>query len=130
METGNLIMTLLYLLIALQLKHFIIDFPLQTKYQWSNKGTYGHLGGILHAFLHGLGTTGVLCYFTGSLEMAVLLGFLDMVIHYHIDWAKMRLNAKMSWGPTTHPEFWVLLGLDQLLHQLTYIGIVFALMFD
>lgn len=37
-------------------KHFIIDFPLQTKYQWSNKGIYGHPGGILHAGLHGIGT--------------------------------------------------------------------------
>jgi hypothetical protein len=123
-------MSLFYLLIALQLKHFIIDFPLQTKYQWSNKGKYGHLGGILHAALHGLGTFGILWYFTDGVVMAALLGFLDMVIHYHIDWAKVRLNAKMGWGPTTHPQFWVLLGLDQLLHQLTYIAIVFALTFD
>jgi hypothetical protein len=33
----------------------------------------------------------------------------------------------LGWGPTTHPEFWVLLGLDQLLHQLTYVGMIFAL---
>jgi hypothetical protein len=117
-------MSLFYLLIALQLKHFIIDFPLQTKYQWSNKGTYGHLGGILHAALHGLGTFGILWYFTDGVVMAALLGFLDMVIHYHIDWAKMNLNKKLGWGPNTHEQFWWLLGLDQFLHAMTYVGLV------
>ena len=51
-------------------------------------------------------------------------GLIDMFIHYHIDWAKMNLNAKLGWGPTTHEQFWWLLGLDQFLHSLTYIGIV------
>jgi hypothetical protein len=128
MGTGNL-MTLFYLLIALQLKHFIIDFPLQTRYQWSNKGTYGHPGGILHAALHGLGTGAILLYFTGNGSLAVLLAALDTIVHYHIDWAKMRINARMGWTPA-NPNFWVLLGLDQFLHQLTYILIVFTLMFD
>ena len=120
-------MTLFYLLIALQLKHFIVDFPLQTKYQWSNKGTYGHLGGVLHAALHGLGTFTVLFLFTDELSLAWYIALADMFIHYHIDWAKMNINKRLGWGPTTHPEFWVLLGLDQLLHQLTYVGMIFAL---
>ena len=122
-------MTLFYLLIALQLKHFIIDFPLQTRYQWSNKGTYGHPGGILHAALHGLGTGAILFYFTGNSSLAMLLASLDMIVHYHIDWAKMQINARMGWTPA-NSNFWVLLGLDQFLHQLTYIAIVFTLMFD
>jgi hypothetical protein len=120
-------MTLFYLLIALQLKHFIVDFPLQTKYQWSNKGTYGHLGGVLHAALHGLGTFTVLFLFIDDLTLAWYIALADMFIHYHIDWAKMNINKRLGWGPTTHPEFWVLLGLDQLLHQLTYIAMIFAL---
>lgn len=120
-------MTLFYLLIALQLKHFIVDFPLQTKYQWSNKGTYGHLGGVLHAALHGLGTFTVLFCFIEDFSLAWYIALADMFIHYHIDWAKMNINKKLGWGPTTHPEFWVLLGLDQLLHQLTYVGMIFAL---
>jgi hypothetical protein len=122
-------MTLFYLLIALQLKHFIIDFPLQTKYQWSNKGTYGHPGGILHAALHGLSTGIILFYFTGNGSLAMLLAALDMIVHYHIDWAKMQLNSRMKLTPADQ-NFWILLGLDQFLHQLTYILIVFTLMFD
>ena len=122
-------MTLFYLLIALQLKHFIIDFPLQTRYQWANKGTYGHPGGVLHAVLHGLATGLILLYFTGNGSIAALLAALDTILHYHIDWAKMQINARMKWTPADS-NFWVLLGLDQLLHQLTYILIVFTLMFD
>ena len=119
--------TLLLILVALQVKHFVVDFPLQTRYQWSNKGTWGHPGGILHAGLHAIGTGGVIWFFTRDLPTAAILAAVDMVVHYHIDWAKMRLNHAMGWAPTTHPQFWVLLGLDQFLHQLTYAGFLFWL---
>lgn len=38
------------LLFWLFTKHFIVDFPLQAfPYQYQNKGTYGHPGGLLHS---------------------------------------------------------------------------------
>lgn len=114
----------LILITLLFTKHFIVDFPLQTRYQWSNKGTYGHGGGILHAWLHGMGT--LLCFYWFAPVAAWYLALADMVIHYHIDWAKMNLNAKLGWGPTTHEQFWWLLGLDQFLHALTYIMFVYT----
>ena len=49
-------------MVLLQMKHFAVDFLLQTRYQWENKGTYLHPGGLLHAGLHGLGTLAV-CVF-------------------------------------------------------------------
>lgn len=113
---------MIYLLLALTIKHFIIDFPLQPKYMYSNKGTYGHFGGLLHAGLHGVGT--FICLYIVAQEHAFLLAFIDFIVHYHIDWAKMNLNKKLGWGPNTHEEFWWLLGLDQLFHSLTYIAIV------
>jgi len=113
----------LWIILGLFTKHFIVDFPLQVRYQWSNKGTYGHPGGALHALLHCIGTFLVLVLFT-PVHTAILLAFADGVIHYHIDWAKMNLNKKLGWGPTTHEEFWWLLGLDQFLHALTYIAVV------
>lgn len=112
----------LILVLALFAKHFIIDFPLQNKYQWSNKGTYGHPGGLLHSALHGFGT--MLVFNFVAPVAALYLGLMDFVLHYHIDWAKMNLNSKMGWGPTTHEMFWWLLGLDQFLHALTYICLV------
>jgi len=114
---------LIWLMICLTIKHFIVDFPLQNKYQWSNKGTYGHKGGILHSLLHGYFTLGILMFFV-SWPLAIQLAWLDALLHYHIDWAKMNLNAKLNWKPNTHEEFWWLLGLDQFLHYLTYIAII------
>ena len=106
-------------------KHFVIDFPLQPKYQYSNKGTYGHPGGLLHAALHLMGTFMCFALYT---KYAILYGLLDAVIHYHIDWAKVNITKKTGWGPTTHEEFWWLMGLDQFLHALTYIGLVSILL--
>ena len=110
------------LLTLLSLKHFIVDFPLQTPYQWMNKGTYGHFGGIIHSAFHGLATA--LCIWWYAPLACIWLGLIDAVLHYHIDWAKMNINAKYQWKADTHPQFWTLLGLDQLLHMLTYIMIV------
>lgn len=112
----------LWLIFALFTKHLIVDFPLQTRLQWSNKGTYGHPGGILHSFLHGLGT--YLCFVWYAPVIAIYFFLVDMFVHYHIDWAKMNLNKKLGWGPNTHEQFWWLLGVDQYLHALTYIGLV------
>lgn len=113
--------TVLILLSLFVVKHFIVDFLLQKKYQYSNKGIYGHPGGILHAGLHGIGTWLCLVFFT---PIALGLALLDFAAHYHIDWAKTNINQHMGWGPNTHEEFWYLLGLDQFLHYLTYVGLV------
>lgn len=122
-------MTLLFLLFfSLFTKHFIVDFPLQGPYQYKNKGTYGHPGGILHSAFHGITTflifvIAALCISVNPV-IAAYLAFADFFIHYHIDWAKMSLNKKLGWGPTTHEQFWWLLGVDQYLHTLTYLGLV------
>jgi hypothetical protein len=113
---------LLILILLLFSKHFLVDFPLQTKFQYSNKGTYGHPGGILHASLHGLGT--FICIYWYAPIAAIYLALADMFVHYHIDWAKMKLNSKLGWSPTTHEQFWWLLGLDQYLHAVTYVAFV------
>ena len=110
------------LLSFLFIKHFVVDFPLQKPYQYLNKGTYGHFGGILHSSLHGLGTA-LVFWFVAPLS-CIWLGLMDALIHYHIDWAKVKINKQCGWGPTTHEEFWWLLGADQLLHALTYLWLV------
>ena len=109
------------LILLLFSKHFVVDFPLQVKYQWANKGTYGHLGGILHAGLHGIGTFFCLIYF--GIDIALMGGYIDALLHYHIDWAKMNINHYFDLNPSNSEKFWWLLGFDQYLHSLTYIGI-------
>ncbi len=116
----------LLLILLLFTKHFIVDFPLQTKFQWSNKGTYGHPGGLLHSGLHGV-ATGLIFLALINWPTAVIAGAVDLFVHYHIDWVKMNLNARLGYGPTTHEQFWWLLGLDQYLHALTYVGLIYFL---
>ncbi len=116
-------MLILLMLIAFQIKHLIIDFVLQIPYHYLNKGAYGHFGGIEHALMHGIGTCIVLVFFTNPL-LALGLALIDMVVHYHIDWAKMNINRIMNWMPNTSEYFWWLLGADQFLHQATYLALV------
>ena len=107
-------------------KHFICDFPLQVPYQWKNKGTYGHLGGLIHAFLHAIGT--FICIVGFFPRDALRLALIDMVLHYHIDYVKMNANERMGWNESHH-QFWVLIGLDQYLHALTYVLLMSQVMY-
>lgn len=112
-------------LLGLFIKHFICDFPLQMfPWLYQNKGRYLHPGGIVHAALHGVGTFIVLSFFIG-INTALFYAMVDMLVHYHLDWAKMSLSNHYDLKPDNSEWFWLLLGLDQLLHHLTYFAIVY-----
>jgi len=111
-------------LFLLFLKHFICDFPLQANpWIYRNKGTYMHPGGIVHAGLHALGTLLVLAPFIGSIS--IMYAAIDMLVHYHIDWAKMNISKRYDLQPNNSERFWILLGFDQWLHNVTYFIIVY-----
>jgi hypothetical protein len=112
----------MWLLFLLFTKHLLLDFVYQPPYQWQNKGTYGHLGGIVHSGQHAVATFLILSFFTSYLT-AFWVSVLEFIVHYHMDWFKMFYNKKKGWGPTTHNQFWVLTGIDQWVHSLTYLGI-------
>lgn len=108
----------------LMLKHTAADFFLQTPYQYCNKGIYGHPGGLLHAGIHVALTPLVyLIIAPASLLLAAAIALGEFVLHYHIDWVKEQLTRANNWTPQ-RPGFWHALGLDQLLHGLTYLAIV------
>ena len=117
----------LFILLSLAVKHFLADYPLQRPYQYKNKGTYLHPGGLLHAGLHGVGTWIALAWFV-TLKVAVTMAIIDFIVHYRFDWAKMKLNTKLGYDPLTHDKFWWLFGLRQLLHTLTYITFIWYLL--
>jgi hypothetical protein len=116
-----MVATVLLIMSLLILKHFVCDFWLQFSYMIDEKGTYGAEGGRHHALMHTAGTFLVLAVTIPSIEAAVAIGFLDGFIHYHIDWAKMKLSQHLT--PADN-EFWWFIGADQMLHYLTYIGII------
>jgi hypothetical protein len=116
----------LLLLVLLQIKHWYIDFVNQSMEEVEHKGIYWDWLGMKHSVKQGLGTVACLLLITGweYLPFCLILGTLDAILHYNIDW------AKMNWGnrDIQTPAFWAHLGLDQMLHQLTYIGIAWAMM--
>lgn len=123
----------LLLLTLFIIKHFVCDFLFQTTWMATNKGTYGHLGGLAHVGVHMFGTFFVLVSFIQTTLLFLGPGpflaviIIEAFIHYHTDWFKMWLNKKKNWKPHTSPEFWISLGIDQLIHYLNYVGIVWYL---
>jgi hypothetical protein len=113
-----------WLLITLGLlfiKHWYVDFVIQTDAEVKHKGIYGHLTGIQHSFKHTVAS--ILVFFLAGLEpqWVVFFALLDGVLHYHIDWAKMNYGNR----DITTPQFWNHLGLDQLAHSICYLFIVY-----
>lgn len=114
----------LFLLILFQIKHWLVDFAFQTRDELDNKGKYGKWLGIKHSLKHGIGTFFIIWAITGwnFLFISLLIGFFDLVVHYHIDWIKTNYSNK----DISNPKYWNHLGLDQMAHQLTYIIITGA----
>jgi uncharacterized membrane protein YesL len=114
-------------------KHFVMDFPLQTQYQCQNKGKFGHPGGLLHSALHVVGTWIVILLALHWLNLTLieffLIGLVEFVVHYIIDWTKMNVNNYYKLTPS-QDKYWSLLGLDQYLHSITYILITFYLLYN
>jgi|SRR5579871_1110346 len=123
MPTGFLVV--LTALALFQLKHFICDFALQTSRQIQAKGSYGALPGLEHAGLHALLSLPALLVLTRApfLLAALILG--EFVIHYHVDWSKARIDRARRLNDTS-TAYWVVFGIDQLVHQMTYLALVVA----
>lgn len=112
-------------LLILVIKHFVVDFVLQPKWMWANKGTYGHEGGLAHSILHAVASFGCIAVcLQDNIQLVFAACAVEFLLHYHIDWAKMNINSKMGWTAQENPQFWMLLGLDQLAHYLTYVWMI------
>ncbi len=108
-------------------KHAVADFFLQTPYQYKNKGTYGHPGGLLHCAIHLVLTAPVFLIVVPSgalLATAILVG--EFIVHYHVDWSKEALVKRNAWT-AGKAAFWLATGVHQLAHGLTYVVIVWVL---
>lgn len=125
-------LAVLFVLVALFIKHFVVDFLLQPAYMYKNKGTLNHPGGWIHAGLHGFATMAILAITNAfvplSLPLAMISMIMEIFVHYAMDYTKVNVCKKNGYTPTTHKEWFTWLGLDQTVHSLTYIAIV-AIMF-
>ena len=110
------------LLALLFIKHCICDFVLQTPWQIKQKGIYGAPGGIVHSGIHIAGTLLVLLVVMPPLSVIVTVLVAEFLVHYHIDWGKEQAVRRFNWRDGA--RFWNAIGIDQLLHNLTYLGIL------
>lgn len=111
-------MDILFLILLFTVKHFIVDFVLQTQEEVEHKGTYLDWRGVKHSIKHGVGTLLVMLFIGASFEFSWTYCAADVLIHYHIDWAKMNMSKNLT---PADRAFWAWLGFDQALHHLTYI---------
>lgn len=114
----------LYLFIGLLFKHLVADYYTQYHWMMKGKGTYGAFGGIAHAGWHGILTMAVLNSLSINLWWSLLMGLLDFVIHYHIDYVKTNLWKSKAYTPADQ-MFWAIHGTDQFLHLMTYVLILY-----
>jgi len=120
----------LLLLLLLQLKHFVCDFVTQTPYQMRYKGIYGHPGGLVHAGLHVIGSAIVVVALNVAMPLSMPVMLLvallaaEFVLHYHIDWGKEQVIKPFV--EEQGAAYWAIFGLDQFLHQATYVAIAYV----
>ncbi|PZR00187.1 MAG: DUF3307 domain-containing protein [Cereibacter sphaeroides] len=111
----------LLLILLLQLKHVIADFFLQNSYMIENRRYYGHPGGLLHVAIHLVGSLiALLIMGTAALTILAMLA-VEGVFHYHLDWSKDNFVASRQLTPRD-AMYWYATGVDQALHQFTYLG--------
>ena len=115
----------MYLLLALLfIKHFACDYPFQTLWMLNKSAKKGWLAPLTaHAAVHGWATYMIVLFMTFAVDpaFAILLGAIDFAAHWIIDyWKAQRTSAEFG-----SRKFWNLLGFDQLLHNLTYLAIIF-----
>ena len=120
----QIVLIVLFAVAVLMLKHAVADFYLQSAYQYLNKGSYGHPGGLLHSAIHiALTPIVYLVIAPASLLLALVIAISEFLLHYHIDWLKEQVTHRNGWTAQDR-GFWFALGTDQLVHGLTYLAIV------
>jgi hypothetical protein len=119
-------MTVLIALVLFQIKHYLCDFVLQTQSQVLAKGTYGAAGGLRHAGLHAIGSIPALYMLTHAPLYILVIVVFEFVLHYHVDFTKARIDATRGWT-VADQQYWIVFGLDQFVHQLTYLAFVYVL---
>jgi len=123
----------LVMLFLFQVKHMVMDFFVQNRfpYMWMNKHLIWHPGGWLHSGTHAVASFGIFALIhpptTGAhpwWEIALYLCIGEFYLHFLIDCVKMRIGIWKGWKCNTSPRFWDLLGIDQFLHQVTYLVMI------
>ena len=123
---------MMLLLIALLICHYLADFCLTWPALIRSKADGRNVWPILlHAAVHGVLMGVCLLVFGVTTEQLFLLMSLELVTHFIIDVGKAALSVKIPLlADIKRKPYWVLFGLDQLLHQLVVIIIWYVAVFN
>lgn len=103
----------------------LADYFLQTPIMLSGRSEYLHKGRALHACVHVVGSLFAFLIIGTSAWVIIMLVVFEWIIHFNIDWAKARYSEAKDLTPDG-AAFWRAAGVDQALHQLTYIAMVWV----
>lgn len=118
-------MNSLILLIALLVCHYLADFCLTLPIMIRAKANGKQLWPIvLHSMVHAVLMGLCLLFFGVSVLTTLYLMVAEAMSHFIIDLSKARLSTHVPrLADATGKPYWMLYGLDQLLHQLVVVGI-------
>ena len=126
-----MITKIIILLIAFQIKHYLCDFPLQTKYmlgKFKEKDWIKPLSA--HCRMHTFFTLAIIIIYgfinPSTSTWVLLLAPFDFIMHFIMD--RIKASPKI-WGKYTPDQqaFWNHIGIDQAFHHLTHYVIIFTL---
>lgn len=107
-----------YYLIILMVLHFLADFVLQSDYVATNKSENVEVLAI-HSLIYGFIMSVI---FAHDLFILALVVILFTVSHFMVDFVSSRITKKFYIQGKRH-EFFVTIGMDQLIHNLIIIGV-------
>lgn len=119
------ISSVLFLFGLFMIKHMFADFYLQTPKMLSGRCQYWHLGRAMHAGVHVLGSILVFLIIGSPLLFIAIVVALEWIVHFNIDFVKASYSERKSLNPE-QAAFWQAVGLDQCLHNLTYVAMTWA----
>lgn len=105
----------------LMVKHCLIDFVYQGKYMTRRASKKDWLMPLIaHSGTHGIATLIILLipgYVIGQIWLVAVVAAIDAAAHFVIDLVRSRLFHYNVF----QPSYWTVHGMDQLLHNLTYV---------
>lgn len=115
-------MTDISLLTLLLIYHWLGDFVLQTHYMATNKSSSNRVLAshvLTYSSVIGLGTAVVLILLRMfSVEALLIFTVLNGILHFITDYVTSRIT-KYLWASNRTHDFFVVIGLDQLIHGIT-----------
>lgn len=120
-------MTPLWQFAALLVVHFVADFMFQTHWQASNKSKdFEALARHVTTYTLGL-TVGTTVIFWGWSQAHFLFVAANAALHLGTDYLTSRWSSRL-FAKDWH-NFFVVIGLDQLIHQLTLAATMWAIFY-